>query len=66
MFKGSGRSLVGEMMLISFLIQDGTIGEQMKMHPKLSDHPQYLREISLGMIVIWLLRVRVGTGITND
>ena len=53
-------------MLISFLIQDGNIGELIKESLKLSDHPQYLREISLGMIVIWLLRVRFGTGITND
>ena len=66
MFKGSGRSLVGEMMLISFLIQDGTIGEQMKMHPKLSEHLRYLREIPLGMVVIRSLRVRFGTGIAND
>ena len=66
MFKGSGKSSAGEMMLISFLIQDGNIGELIKESLKLIDRPRYLREIPLGMIVILLLRARFGTGILND
>lgn len=53
-------------MLISFLIQDGNIGELIKEVLKLIEHLRYLREIPLGMIVIWLLRFLFGTGITND
>ena len=53
-------------MLISFLIQDGNIGELIKESLKLIDRPRYLREIPLGMIVIWLLRVHFGTVILND